>query len=131
MQVNILSTEKGSAKLQILVPGEDLKKALDQEYATYSKNHPEEELDRGTLADNEVGQGLIRNAVQDVFSDLYAEAIKETGLQVASQPRITVLKADEEEGVEFALEFALRPEVQLGRYTAIHVQCPDFALTAA
>ena len=129
MQVNILSTEKGSAKLQILVPAEELTKALDQEYATYSKNHPEEKLERETLADNEVGQGLIRNAVQDVFSDLYAEAIRETGLQVASQPRITVLKADEEEGIEVSLEFALRPEVKLGQYKGIHVACPDFVLT--
>ena len=129
MQVNILSTEKGSAKLQILVPAEELTKALDQEYATYSKNHPEEKLERETLADNEVGQGLIRNAVQDVFSDLYAEAIRETDLQVASQPRITVLKADEEEGIEFSLEFALRPEVKLGQYKGIHVACPDFVLT--
>lgn len=129
MQVNILSTEQGSAKLQILVPAEDLTKALNQEYATYTKNHPDKTLDRKTLADSQAGQTLIRNAVQDVFSDLYAEAIKETGLQVASQPRITVLKADEEEGIEFSLEFALRPEVKLGQYKGIHVKCPDFVLT--
>ena len=129
MQVNILSNENGSAKLQILVPAGDLTKALDQEYGTYMKNHPDAALSRETLADDETGQGLIRHAVQDVFSDLYADAIRQTGFQVASQPKITVLKADEQEGIEFQLEFALRPEVKLGQYKGIHVKCPDFALT--
>ena len=131
MKVNVLSTEQGNAKLQILVPAEDLTRALDQEYETYVKNHKDEVLDRKHLADTEAGQNLIRHAVQDVFSDLYADAVRESGLAVASQPRITVLKADEEEGIEFTLEFALRPEVTLGTYKGIHVKCPDFQLTEA
>ena len=44
---------------------------------------------------------------------------------------ISVHQASETEGLEFQMEFALRPEIKLGQYKGIHVKCPSVDLTEA
>ena len=129
MQVTIISQEKGSAKVQVTFPGEVLSKALDKVYAEYTKNHADFQVPRADIATDSSAQNLLRQAVQDVFSAHYAQAIAETGLTVASEPVISVHQASETEGLEFQMEFALRPEVKLGQYKGIHVKCPVVELT--
>ena len=131
MQVTILSQEKGSAKVQVTFPGDTLSKALDKVYAEYTKTHEDFQVPRADIAADPAGQNLLRQAVQDVFSEHYAQAIAETGLTVASEPVISVHQASETEGLEFQMEFALRPEVKLGQYKGIHVKCPSVELTEA
>lgn len=124
MQVTILTQEKNSAKVEIILPGQSLTKALDQGYETYLKSHEDAALDRAKLTESPEGQQLFRQAVQDVFSECYGEAVRQTGLQVASEPIISVKQAQEGEDLVFHMEFALRPEVKLGQYKGIHVTCP-------
>lgn len=131
MQVTILSQEKGSAKVQVIFPGDVLSKALDKVYAEYTKTHTDFQVPRANLVTDPAAQNLLRQAVQDVFSEHYAQAIAETGLTVASEPVISVLQATETDGLEFQMEFALRPEIKLGQYKGIHVRCPSIELTEA
>ena len=131
MQVTILSQEKGSAKVQVTFPGDVLSKALDKVYAEYTKTHEDFSVARADLVSNPAAQNLLRQAVQDVFSEHYAQAIAETGLTVASEPVISVLQANETDGLEFQMEFALRPEIKLGQYKGIHARCPSLELSEA
>lgn len=131
MQVTILSQEKGSAKVQVTFPGNVLSKALDKVYAEYTKTHEDFSVARADIASDPAAQNLLRQAVQDVFSEHYAQAIAETGLTVASEPVISVLQANETDGLEFQMEFALRPEIKLGQYKGIHARCPSTELTEA
>ena len=131
MQVTILSQEKGSAKVQVTFPGDVLSKALDKVYAEYTKTHEDFSVARADLASDPAAQNLLRQAVQDVFSEHYAQAIAETGLTVASEPVISVLQANETDGLEFQMEFALRPEIKLGQYKGIHARCPSLELSEA
>ncbi len=129
MQVNVISQDKGSAKVQVTFPGQVLTKALDKVYEEYRKVHEDFQVARADVAADPNGQNLLRKAVQDVFSEHYAQAIAETGLTVASEPVISVQKASETEGLEFQMEFALRPEIKLGQYKGIRVKCPTVELT--
>lgn len=129
MQVKIISQDKGSAKVQVAFPGEVLTQALDRVYAEHKKTHSNFSIPRSEIAVAPASQQLLQKAVQDVFSEHYAQAIAETGLTVASQPLIAVQKADEQEGLRFQMEFALRPEVKLGKYKGIRVKCPPVELT--
>lgn len=129
MQVNVISQDKGSAKVQVTFPGQVLTKALDKVYEEYQKVHEDFQVARADVAADPNGQNLLRKAVQDVFSEHYAQAIAETGLTVASEPVISVQKASETEGLEFQMEFALRPEIKLGQYKGIRVKCPTVELT--
>lgn len=129
MEVTILSQEKGMAVLKLTVPGEELTKALDGAYNVYKKNHEDFDVERAGIDMNPDGQVILRQAVQDIMSDIYQKAIAEAGLTVASEPQISVMKATEAEGVEYQMRFALRPEIRLGQYKGIHVKMPDAELT--
>ena len=129
MEVKVLSNQKGMAVLGISVPAPVLSAAIDEAYAVYEKNHDKPEFTRAEVSTSQQGQTLLHQAVEDVFSDIYNEVIRESGLTVASQPQITVLQADELAGLEFQMKFAVRPELKIGQYKGIHVKCPDFNLT--
>ncbi len=124
MNVSVLSQEKGMAILKITVPGEVLTKALDEAYNVFAKNHKDFDVPRSEVTTSADCADIYRQAVQDVFSDLYAEALKASGLTIASEPVISVIQASETEGVEYQMEFALRPEIKLGQYKGIHVKMP-------
>lgn len=130
METKILSQENGMAKVGVTLPGTDLTRALD---AVYQVRRKEENfnLAREGLAENPEGQSLLREAVQNMFSGVYSDVIRECGLQVASEPKVAVIQANETDGVEFTLEFALRPEMKLGTYKGIHVKMPDITPTEA
>lgn len=130
METTIISQEKGMAKVGVTLPGSDLTRALDAVYQAHQKEDSFN-LDRKGLAENPQGQSLLREAVQNVFSGIYSDVVKSCGLQVASEPKVAVLKASEEDGIEFTLEFALRPEMKLGQYKGIHVKMPDVEPTEA
>lgn len=123
METKILSQEKGMAKVGVSLPGSDLTRALDTVYQAHQKEE-NFTLARAGLDEAPEGQALLREAVQNVFSGIYSDVIKDCGLQVASEPKVAVLKASEKDGVEFTLEFALRPEMKLGTYKGIHVKMP-------
>lgn len=123
METNIISQENGMAKVGVSLPGAELTKALDAVYRSYQKKDGFD-LPREGLAEDPDGQGLLREAVQNLFSGIYSDVIKSCGLKVASEPKVAVLKASETEGVEFTLEFALRPEMKLGQYKGIRVKMP-------
>lgn len=125
MQVSILSQEKGMATVEIRVPAQVLTAALDEAYAVYAKNHEGFDAPRDQVTTSPDCQDIYRQAVQDVFSDLYTQAIGETGLQVASEPQVSVLQADEENGAVYQVAFAVRPQVTLGQYKGLRVKMPQ------
>lgn len=128
METKILSQENGMAKVGVTLPGTDLSRALDTVYQAHQKDE-NFNLAREGLAENPEGQGLLREAVQNVFSGIYSDVVRACGLQVASEPKVAVIRASETDGVEFTLEFALRPEMKLGSYKGIHVKMPDMIPT--
>lgn len=130
METKIISQNKSMAKIGLSVPGAALTQALD---AVYESRRKDESFDlpRRGLAENPQGQSLLREAVENLFSGIYADAIKSCGLQVASEPKVAVLKASEDQGVEFTLEFALRPEMKLGQYKGFRVKMPETEPTEA
>lgn len=125
MTVTVLSQEKGMATLKITVPGEVLTKALDENYNVFAKNHKDFDVPRSQVTTSSDCADIYRQAVQDVFSDLYAEAVQTSGLTMASEPQVSVMQASETEGVEFQMVFAVRPEIKLGQYKGIRVKMPN------
>jgi trigger factor len=131
MQVSILSQEQGMAVLKIAVPGETLTKALDDAYKVYTQNHPDFAVARSQVLSDPLAEEILRQAVEEVFSDVYAQAVAQSGLAVASEPLVSVLSVQEDTGVEYQMQFAVRPEVTLGQYKGLHVKCPATELTEA
>lgn len=125
MEVTILSQTKTMATLRLTIEGEKLSSALDSAYKTYMDSKPENPFARETITTDPAAQNLFRDTIQEIFSEHYSDAIAQSGLTVASEPMIRVLRADESLGMEFEIEFALRPELKLGQYKGIHVKMPE------
>ena len=124
MEIKILSQEDGMAKVGVTLPGVDVTKAIDGVY----KKHQKDEnfsIPRKGLEENPEAGTLLREAVQELFSGIYQDVMRQVDLPVASEPKVAVLKASEQDGAEFTLTFALRPKMQLGRYKGIRVKMPQ------
>ncbi len=123
MEVKILSQENGMAQVSVKLTGTALTRELDKVYTKYQEK-PEFALPRTGLDTNPDGSALLREAVQTLFTDIYQDVMAQVSLPVASEPKVAVIAADETNGAEFTLTFALRPEIKLGRYKGIRVKMP-------
>ncbi len=130
MEIKILSQENGMAKVGVSLPGAQLTKAIDQVYETRRQDETFS-LNRQGLEQSPEGVRILQEAVRNLFSGIYQDVMKQVDLPVASEPKVAVLKASETEGAEFALTFALRPEMKLGRYKGIRVKMPNITPTEA
>ena len=128
MEVKILSQENGMADIQVTLPGSELTKAIDAEYARHQQK-PDFNLPREGLDTNPEAAEILQEAVKTLFSGVYQDALRQTGLPVASDPKVSVVQVSEADGAVYRMSFALRPEVKLGKYKGIHVKMPDTAST--
>ena len=124
MEVKIISRENGMATVGVTLPSSDLTRVIDEVFAKYQKEEGFS-VPRAGADSNPEARGILQEAVQNLFSGVYEDVMRQVDLPVASEPKVTVLGASETEGAEFSLIFALRPEMKLGRYKGIHVKMPD------
>lgn len=68
------------------------------------------------------GTGIFyEDAANDIMPKAYEEAVKESGLEIVSQPDIDVTQIGKGEAFIFTAEVAVRPEVELGQYKGLDV----------
>lgn len=85
MEIKILSQEDGMAKVGVTLPGVDVTKAIDGVY----KKHQKDEnfsIPRKGLEENPEAGTLLREAVQELFSGIYQDVMRQVDLPVASEP---------------------------------------------
>lgn len=128
MEVKILSREHGMADVQVSLPGSELTKAIDAEFEKRRQasdfNLPREGADA-----NPDARELMQEVVRTLFSGVYQDALRQTELPVASDPKVSVVQVSEADGAVYRMRFALRPQVKLGRYKGIHVKMPNTGFT--
>ena len=130
MEIKILSQEHGMVELGVTVPGSALTEALNKVYEKH-QNDPGFALPREGLDENPESKTLLQEAVQELFSGIYQDVMRQVDLPVASEPKVAVVGASEKEGVSFTLSFALRPKMKLGKYKGIRVKMPNIVPTEA
>ena len=128
MEVKILSREHGMADVQVSIPGSDLTKAIDAEFEK-RRQAPDFNLPREGADANPDARELMQEVVRTLFSGVYQDALRQTELPVASDPKVSVVQVSEADGAVYRMRFALRPQVKLGRYKGIHVKMPNTGFT--
>ena len=128
MEVKILSREHGMADVQVSLPGSELTKAIDAEFET-RRQAPDFNLPREGADANPDARELMQEVVRTLFSGVYQDALRQTELPVASDPKVSVVQVSEADGAVYRMRFALRPQVKLGRYKGIHVKMPNTVFT--
>ena len=76
-------------------------------------------------------QIFFEDAANEIIPDAYADVAKESGLDIVSQPKVSIEQLEAGKPFIFAAEVAVRPEVELGEYKGVEVTKADAEVTDA
>lgn len=135
MSVQVEKLEKNMAKLTVEVSAEDFKAAIKKAY-NKTKNHfaiPGFRKGKASQAVIEKMYGeavFYEDAADEAINSTYAQAMKESGLDIVSRPEITVEQIGKDQAFIYSALVAVKPEVTLGEYKGVEVEKADAAVTA-
>lgn len=134
MNVNVEKLEKNMAKMTVTVPAEEFEKATVEAYNRqknrinipgFRKGHAPK-----AMIEKMYGAGIFYEEAVDIILDrTYPEACRESGLEIASRPEISVDKIEKGSDLVYTATVAVKPEVELGEYKGIEVEKADSAVT--
>ena len=133
VQIEMLE-KKNMAKLTIDVPAAEFDKAITK---AYNKNKGQ--ISIPGFRKGKVPQVMIEkmyganifyeDAANYVMPDAYENAVKESNLDIVSNPTIDVTQMEKGKDFIFTAEVAIKPEVTLGQYKGIEVEKSTIEVT--
>ena len=128
--------EKNMVKLVIEASAEEFEAGLN---AAYNKNKNKISVPgfrkgkapRKMIEQLYGSQIFFEDAANEIIPDAYADAAKESGLDIVSQPKVSIEQLEAGKPFIFAAEVAVRPEVELGEYKGVEVTKSDAEVTDA
>lgn len=134
MSVQVENLEKNMAKLTIEVSAQEFEKALDKAYRKNKGriNIPGFRKGKATRAviEKMYGAGIFyEDAANFIIPEAYEDAVKESGLEVVSQPQMDITQIEKGSPFIFTAEVAVKPEVILGEYKGIEVEKANLEVT--
>ena len=135
MSVQVEKLEKNMAKLTVEVSTEDFKAAIKKAY-NKTKNRfaiPGFRKGKASQAGIEKMYGeavFYEDAADEAINASYAEAMKESGLDIVSRPEVTIEQIGKDQAFIYSALVAVKPEVTLGEYKGVEVEKADASVTA-
>ncbi len=123
-QVELL--DKNMAKLTIEVPAGDLDQAMQHSYNKQKNSFNLPGFRKGKVSRQVIekmyGPAIFyEDAANELIQKYYPDAYDESGLDIVSQPEISVVQIEEGKPFIFTAEVAVKPEVTLGEYKGLNV----------
>lgn len=124
------------AKLSFTVPAAQFEEAMQKAYLKNRGKINVSGFRRGKaprkLIETMYGEGVFYDdAFQEIFPNLYDEAVKENDLHVVDQPEVDVKEIGEGKDLVFTCEVFVRPDVTLGDYKGLTVEVTKQEVTDA
>ncbi len=134
MNVNVEKLEKNMAKMTVTVPAEEFEKATVEAYNRQKNRISIPGFRKGhapkAMIEKMYGAGIFYEEAVDIILDrTYPEACRESGLEIASRPEISVDKIEKGSDLVYTATVAVKPEVELGEYKGIEVEKADSVVT--
>lgn len=135
MSVQVEKLEKNMAKLTVEVSAEDFKAAIKKAYNKTKNRFAIPGFRKGkasqAVIEKMYGEAVFYgDAADEAINSTYAEAMKESGLDIVSRPEITVEQIGKDQAFIYSALVAVKPEVTLGEYKGVEVEKADAAVTA-
>ena len=135
MSVQVEKLEKNMAKLTVEVSAEDFKAAIKKAYNKTKNRFAIPGFRKGkasqAVIEKMYGEAVFyEDAADEAINSTYAEAMKESGLDIVSRPEITVEQIGKDQAFIYSALVAVKPEVTLGEYNGVEVEKADAAVTA-
>ena len=134
MSVQVEKLEKNMAKLTIEVSAEEFEAAIEKAYQKSKGKITLPGFRKGKaprkMIEKMYGVGIFyEDAANVIIPDAYAEAAKECGEDIVSQPEINVTQIEQGQPFIFTAEVALKPAVTLGEYKGLEVEKSEVAVS--
>ena len=134
MSVQVEKLEKNMAKLTIEVSSEEFENAIAKAYKKNKNKISMPGFRKGkaprAMIEKMYGKGVFyEDAANELIPDAYADAAKESELEIVAQPEIDVTQIESGKPFIFTATVALKPEVTLGEYKGIEVEKKEAEVT--
>ena len=134
MNVQVEKLEKNMAKMTVTVPSEDFDKATVEAYNRQKNRISIPGFRKGhapkAMIEKMYGAAIFYEEAVDIILDrTYPEACRESGLEIASRPEISVEKIEKGQDLVYTATVAVKPEVELGEYKGVEVAKADAEVT--
>ena len=135
MSVQVEKLEKNMAKLTVEVSAEDFKAAIKKAFNKNKNRFAIPGFRKGkapqAMIEKMYGEGVFyEDAADEAINASYAEAMKESGLDIVSRPEVTIEKIGKDEPFVYSALVAVKPEVTLGQYKDVEVAKADASVSA-
>ena len=135
MSVQVEKLEKNMAKLTVEVSAEDFKAAIKKAFNKNKNRFSIPGFRKGkapqAMIEKMYGEGVFyEDAADEAINASYAEAMKESGLDIVSRPEVTIEKIGKDEPFVYSVLVAVKPEVTLGQYKGVEVEKADASVSA-
>ena len=135
MSVQVEKLEKNMAKLTVEVSAEDFKAAIKKAFNKNKNRFAIPGFRKGkapqAMIEKMYGEGVFyEDAADEAINASYAEAMKESGLDIVSRPEVTIEKIGKDEPFVYSALVAVKPEVTLGQYKGVKVEKADASVSA-
>jgi trigger factor len=123
-------------KLSIEVAADEMKPSIDAAYKRIAAAINVPGFRKGkvpqAIIDQRVGrEAVIDEAMNDVISNAYADAVRDNELRVLGQPEVDIAEFVDGQPLSFTAEVEVRPEITLPEYKGIAVSVDDVEASEA
>ena len=135
MSVQVEKLEHNMAKLTIEVEASKfdaaMKKAYNKKKGSFNLPGFRKGKAPQAMIEKMYGEGVFyEDAADEAINASYAEAMKESGLEIVSRPEVTIEKIGKDEPFVYSALVAVKPEVTLGQYKGVEVEKADASVSA-
>ena len=126
MSLQVEKLEKNMAKLTVEVPAEQFEAALKTSFQKNKNRFNIPGFRKGkapqAMVEKMYGVGVLyEDAVDEAINNTYADAMKESGLDIVSRPEISIEQVEKGKAMIYTALVAVKPEVTLGEYKGVEV----------
>ena len=136
MSVQVEKLEHNMAKLTVTVPAAELKDAVVKVYQRQKKNISVPGFRKGKvplqMVEKMYGKGIfLEDAANSLMSSSWAKAYDESGEDIVSSPKVSIIQLEPDQDFIYEAEVALKPGVELGKYKGVKIDKVDTEVTDA
>lgn len=127
MSLQVEKLEKNMAKLTVEVPAERFIEALKTSYNKNKNRFNIPGFRKGkapqAMVEKMYGVGVLyEDAAEEIIDSTYAQAMKDSELDIVSRPEISVEQIEKGKSFIYTALVAVKPEVTLGEYKGIEIE---------
>ena len=136
MSLQVEKLEKNMAKLTIEVSAEEFDKAIDKAYQKNKGKMSVPGFRKGKvprqMIEKMYGVGVFyEDAANEIIPVAYEAELENCEVEVVSQPKIDVVQIEKGKPFIFTAEVAIKPEVELGKYTGFDIEKAEVEVSDA